>query len=110
ATLPESPGDGPPRATDGHDRQESYGTLVGGDGCECNDRWRGRGASARRAVRDHSWQPVDVSSQPELALPTGRVEHPIDQSNGRAERAVAAVAALSLPRAAITTLVVATSH
>ena len=90
--------------------RRSHGTLVGGDGCECNDRWRRRGASARRAVRDHSWQSVDVSSQPELALPTSRVEHPIDQPNGCAEHSVAAAAALSLPCAATTTLGVATSH
>ena len=107
AALPAASGDAPPRPTDGHARQKRHGALAGGDGAERDDHRPRRARTARGAFRDDPRQPLDLSSQPELALLAGRTEPPSDQPDRRADRAAAGAAAVPLPGPAATALGVA---
>ena len=96
-----------PAATDGHAGQERHGALAGGDSVERDDHGPRRARSARGALRDDPRQPLDLSSQPELALSAGRTEHPSDQPDRHAGHAAAGAAAIPLPASAAAALGVA---
>ena len=70
-----------PASTDGHAGQERHGALARGDGAERDDHRPRRARSARSAIRDDPRQPLDLSSQPQLALSVGRAEYPTDKPN-----------------------------
>ena len=63
-----------PARPDGRAWPQRRGTLAGGDGAERDDRRPWRARSARRALRDDPRQPLDLSSQRQLALSAGRTE------------------------------------
>ena len=69
------------RFTDGHAGEESHGALAGGDGAERDDHRPRRAGSARSAIRDDPRQPLDLSSQPQLALSVGRAGSSADKPN-----------------------------
>ena len=96
-----------PASTDGHARQKRHGALAGGDGAERDDHRPRRARSTRSALRDDPRQPLDLSSQPQLALSAGRTEHPSDQPDRRADRAAAGATAVPLSGPAATALGVA---
>ena len=58
--------------------------------------------------RDDPRQPLDLSSQPQLALSVGRAEYPTEKPNRRTDPITAAAAAVSLSGPAATALGVAT--
>ena len=66
--------------------------------------------STRSPIRNDPRQPLDRSSQPQLALSVGRASYPADKPNRRAHPTAAAATAVPLSDLAATALGMATRH